>query len=436
MKRINSDLLRPGDIVLTARKSPGSKGIRVATWGSVSHAMIVVAHGSVIDATPKVGVHARSIRRELFRDADRIYAFRTRDTLPSETLRKIVDYARSEVAVPYSTREAIRIVAGRTRPRERWQFCSRLVAQAFAHAGIPLVRDEDYCSPEDLRASPLLKDLGDICEAVTFREALAIRQGEDPVDRMRKMQNRILAKVRQLGVEVYQFGELSQAVERHGDLDAEIAAIIERSGYLDQWRHDVGKNRPHYDLALMEQLTTPDCAAAIRRRCQFVIAEEDSGDYHWAATLAHHQMSQRLVPRQTTFLLATLYKQLVELAELRRNVARAWLAHHHPGDIATFAEAVRPHSSLWFYLVDQVDPSVTAMARAAIAAEGHDEVCSVCGDPPADYRLANRAATLPGVPSLRLCDDCVAIRRNMGQILEPFAEMSMSDCSPPIQGAR
>lgn len=419
MKRINSDLLRPGDIVLTARKSLVSKGIRLATLGDVSHAMITVTHGSVIDAT-NIGVHARSIRRELFRDEDRIYAFRARGPLAPETLQQIIAYARSQVAVPYSTREAIRTVAGLTRPRERWQFCSRLVAQAFAHAGMPLVPDQDYCSPEDLRVSPLLEDLGDICEPVTFAQALALRRESDPVARMQAMQNQILADVRQLGAEVYTFGELSQLVEARAELDDAIAAILTRSGYLDLWRDDIDKNRPHYDLALLNTLTTPESAEAIRRRCRLVIGEEDSGDIHLAATLAHHRLSQRLVPRQTTFLLLELYDQLVRGADLRRGVARAWLEEHHAEDVATFAEAVRPHSPLWFHLVDLVAPNVTMMARASIAAEGHVEGCTTCGDDATDYRLANRADTMPGVPSLRLCEECFVIRQRMGEILVPF----------------
>ncbi|WP_260923193.1 hypothetical protein [Novosphingobium sp. 9] len=80
MKRINIDALQPGDIVLTASKSAAGKGIRATTLAVVSHAMICVQHGSVIDSTGD-GVQARNLQRELFKPFERVYAFRLREQL-------------------------------------------------------------------------------------------------------------------------------------------------------------------------------------------------------------------------------------------------------------------------------------------------------------------------------------------------------------------
>jgi hypothetical protein len=44
---------------------------------------------------------------------------------------------------------------------------------------------------------------------------------------------------------------------------------------------------------------------------------------------------------------------------------------------------------------------------AIISAAGHQDVCSICGDTPAhDYWLADDASV-----TIRLCDDCLNIRR-------------------------
>jgi hypothetical protein len=75
MKRINGDVLKAGDIVLTASQSKMSKGIRLATWGTVSHAMICVEHWSVIDSTAD-GVHSKNLQREIFEDGEDVSVFR------------------------------------------------------------------------------------------------------------------------------------------------------------------------------------------------------------------------------------------------------------------------------------------------------------------------------------------------------------------------
>ncbi|WP_155737471.1 hypothetical protein [Agrobacterium tumefaciens] len=54
MKRIKIEILQPGDIILTARPGKGSKFIRGATGGMVSHAMICVQQGSFI-LRPRAG---------------------------------------------------------------------------------------------------------------------------------------------------------------------------------------------------------------------------------------------------------------------------------------------------------------------------------------------------------------------------------------------
>lgn len=51
VKRITIESLQPGYIILTARQGKGSKFIRGATGGMVSHAMICVELGFFIDST-------------------------------------------------------------------------------------------------------------------------------------------------------------------------------------------------------------------------------------------------------------------------------------------------------------------------------------------------------------------------------------------------
>ena len=129
VKRIKIDRLEPGDIILTASTTKMGKVIRASTGGIVSHAMICVQHGSLIDSTA-AGVQAWNLQRELFEDDERVFGFRSREPLPPVTVARIVDFARSEIGARYSKPEAVRSLLGGPKLRNAKQFCSRLVARA------------------------------------------------------------------------------------------------------------------------------------------------------------------------------------------------------------------------------------------------------------------------------------------------------------------
>lgn len=74
-----------------------------------------------------------------------------------------------------------------------------------------------------------------------------------------------------------------------------------------------------------------------------------------------------------------------------------------------------PHSEEWFKALEAFNPAQAAMTRQIISMAGSSEVCSVCGDDPAqDFKLS--VALPPGaVGTLRLCDDCHEIRSMAGE---------------------
>lgn len=82
------------------------------------------------------------------------------------------------------------------KPRTRRFFCSRLVARAFDSAGIRLVPDPDYCTPEQIRRSPLLTEVQDMIEMVSPAELAAWAGRANPIAKMQDVQNRILAAAR------------------------------------------------------------------------------------------------------------------------------------------------------------------------------------------------------------------------------------------------
>ncbi|MDH2399072.1 hypothetical protein QCM77_03670 [Bradyrhizobium sp. SSUT18] len=105
-----------------------------------------------------------------------------------EVIRKVTDFARAATGTEYSKKEAMAVVARKIRRTgNRKQFCSRLAAQAYAFAGISLVPNPDYCSPEDLRMSGQLVEISDVelpasDQEVAFWETRAFPGGDDRGD--------------------------------------------------------------------------------------------------------------------------------------------------------------------------------------------------------------------------------------------------------------
>jgi hypothetical protein len=82
---------------------------------------------------------------------------------------------------------------------------------------------------------------------------------------------------------------------------------------------------------------------------------------------------------------------------------------------------LKPHTEEWFVALVNFDPMQAAMTRTAIKTAGSTEVCSVCADDPAkDYQID--AASIPNdaVATLRLCEDCLGIRKAGGEEFRPW----------------
>lgn len=420
MKRISINCVQPGDILFTARPGKISKSIRFGTGGIVSHAMICVQHGSFIDSTSD-GVQARNLQRELFEDDEQVFHFRLKEALPREVLAKVIDFARAEIGARYSVPEAMRSVAAIRKPRSKRQYCSRLVARVYRNAGIDLVPDADYCSPDDLRRSPLLVQVPTVTEAVSEEEWRWLESDRNPIRGTHQAHKAILNVARRFDPDMESLNELHALLETRPEADSEIAKVLRESGYLDLWRGEIEAYPWRYDQGLIAAMSAPEQMADIREYCIGTVSEAYSGGVRFSINLIQLRMLETKHGGHSFRLLVDLYETLVLNDQVRREVACAWLSENYPDDLKRHLEQIEPHSAYWYSVVDRVEPKLAAISRVVVAAEGSAEVCSSCGDRPVvSYRLANGAQTMPGVPSLRLCCDCIEIRRGMGNVLIPF----------------
>lgn len=83
---------------------------------------------------------------------------------------------------------------------------------------------------------------------------------------------------------------------------------------------------------------------------------------------------------------------------------------------------LKPHSPEWFAALEKVNVTQAAQTKHILSLAGRDDVCSICGDDPAaDYKLVSEQMTTGIVASIRLCEDCLKIRRSMyGEKFVPF----------------
>jgi hypothetical protein len=88
------------------------------------------------------------------------------------------------------------------------------------------------------------------------------------------------------------------------------------------------------------------------------------------------------------------------------------------------ANYLKPHSAEWFAALDKVNPVQAGQTREILSLAGRDDVCSICGGhPAADYRLPEDQTTSASANTLRLCQDCVNIRREIhGEKLLPLGD--------------
>lgn len=321
MKRLNHDWLQRGDIILTTTTAAVSKGIRIATGSDISHAMIYVGQCSVIDATNEC-VQARNTQRLFFEDTCAIHVMRLRGGLLPAIMDAVCTSVRKKVGTQYSIPEAMKCVVGGSEQWSRKQFCSRLVAQAFAEAGINLVDNVNYCSPADLKRCPLLIEVPDSTVSVAEEEEVeSWEKREDATKVMRETTNTLLDGARKRNPRIQTIQDLVNHLINNPADDGYLSDVLEMSGYLYVWQRDKEKNPWQYDLSLLTQTLTPDLARAY---CEIILRDRDEEGCRFEES--RREMEQILQRYNLRFFqkMLKLYEDLVEAHLSREAVAESW----------------------------------------------------------------------------------------------------------------
>jgi len=236
--------LKAGDIILTAQLGAVSKAVRLATSSKFSHAILYVGDGSYIHSDSQ-GVHSNNIQRLLVEREEHVEVRRIKN---DAYVANACMFSRSQIGKEYSVKDAISTKNPLSKKRKsNRQFCSRLVAQAYEYSGLKLVDNVDYCTPKNLQNS-LHTDIIFGCLRKASDKEVEFANSPNPLQRQAEITNSILSGVRELtGSDVQGFEDLEKFIINSPSYDTAITGIVERSGYLTMWEHEIHQNPWRYD---------------------------------------------------------------------------------------------------------------------------------------------------------------------------------------------
>lgn len=327
MKKIDYDQLQPGDILLTTSLARESWSVRFGTKSDISHAMLYVVSSSVIDSTGD-GVHSRNLQKMFYEDECAIYALRLKTPVNPEQLNKVIAYARAETGTQYSVIEAVRALKVPRSEGSSKQFCSRLVARAYAAAGIKLVENPDFCTPQQLKESPLLSHLPSPAVSVSDEEYESVKAQPNGVKGMMEVTNDFLEKVRTLSPSIQSINDAFYFLIKNPGADETVFEALKSSGYLDHWGEQLERFPWRYDLDAMKAFSEKNgIEADIRDYCETTLSHDAAGTFkHWQTNLVAARAQAKQFPLKSFAAMAILYENLVGSHEARVEVAREWLA--------------------------------------------------------------------------------------------------------------
>lgn len=242
---LEQSMLMKADIILTSTKSLISKGIRFGTKGDFSHAILYVGGSSYIHSD-STGVHSGNIQRLLFNEKSEVVILRNYN-LSEDEKNSICNYARNNIGKEYSVKEAIKTLIPKLKINLDRQFCSRLVAQSYNKSNHNIVKDINYCSPQEIYKSKQLIIVKDIVREASKIE-IEFTKSVNPIEKQENITNNLLAEIRKItSSDIQTIDEISTFLINNKEYDLAITDIIKRSGYLTMYKYEIERNVWRYD---------------------------------------------------------------------------------------------------------------------------------------------------------------------------------------------
>ena len=314
---LNTNKTQKIDILLTTTLHWKSRLIRLGTGSDISHASLLVDPHVLIDSTGD-GVQSRNVHRIEYEDECSIHLMRLKNPLNDEQRKRIEIFARDKIGMRYNKKEAFKsglAQRGLLSPgdNEQRMFCSRLVAEAYEFAGINLVENPKYCTPEDLKRSSLLYEIDDVsCPFPNDIFVSVNSYGRNFDEEMRIVTNRLLNNVRKFDDGIETLTDIVSFLLKHPEKDEDVLSYYQESGYLTLEDKIYEQTSYLYDEAqFMVHYMEDDFAKRAENG-----ASEDTTRYD--ENLAIFKKLHEETKLKTFDALVGLYTKLVNHADLRK----------------------------------------------------------------------------------------------------------------------
>ena len=311
--------LKRGDVILERADDETSEMVRRLSHSTFSHAILYVGGGSCLEADDIV--ISFNLQRKLVEKKEYVCVLRLKDDVAPEVMDNIILNARINVGMSYSIDDAKGIVSEKYRPGNlRRQTCTRFVAQAFEKAGIRLVENANFCSPEELLKSEHLLEVEDVLLEAEEKH-IVYANSESVLTKQHEIIKGVLLKAREATKsDIQEINELKDYVIQHPECDEAIATILAESGYLDLWREEEVRMPHHYDLEKFVDYYGKDALEA----AQIII--ETSQPELMRYMFCHFQLSQDMKKfghLKVVKMFTDLYEDLTDFTMRRMAVAES-----------------------------------------------------------------------------------------------------------------
>lgn len=314
------DKLMVGDIILTRQNTRISQLVRQVTGSQYSHAILYVGVASIIDSDG-LGVQSNNIQRKLIENPDDAVVLRLKDATDTVILMEAETYARRMIGMAYSTNEAkISHLTDELEAKEpNRQFCTRFVAKSYEYAGVNIVNNPNYCTPEDLLQSDKLIKIDD-CLRIANEKEIEFANSENPLEKQTEIHNSIFVKARELtGKDVQTFEQINECIVETPEIDSEMSEFVKASGYLDMMEKDEEVNPQHYNAEKMiEYYKDPEVIFEVAMK--FATTESHTRE-RLEMTIAHLIQLDKLYPREYFKMEVELYRKLIAYSYKRETEA-------------------------------------------------------------------------------------------------------------------
>lgn len=314
---VDINKLYKGDIIL--RRWPEDKLSQLImneTHSNYSHALLCVDYSTAIDAGGTV--RAVNPLRDCFSNAEDAAVLRLKSQFRKDNIiDKAVEYVRRTIGTQYSKSEAREVLSSAKLAKEpNRQICTRLIAQAFENAGLPIVDNSDYPTIRDLENSPYFERVSSPNMTVT-PQIQEIIDSECLIPKQEKIISQLLKDCRDLypQEDIQTFEQLFGVSLRYPENNVQLAELISKSGYLDLWKEEEALNSYNFDSDLfLNKMGSNAYIAAL----QSIEANEQCYSRYSKELLILQSLNYSSNP--VVDILCKLYENLVDQCLRRRKV--------------------------------------------------------------------------------------------------------------------